>query len=42
LWFALIKIILRENMNTSQREVVSSFQIKHVMFWCVELVRVIG
>ena len=24
-------------MNTSQREVVSSFQIKHLMFWCVEL-----
>ena len=33
---ALIKIILRENLNPSQREVVSSFHIKHVMFWCVE------
>ena len=37
LCYALIKIILRENLNTSQREVVSSFHIKHVMFWCVEL-----
>jgi hypothetical protein len=37
LCYALIKIILRETLNTSQREVVSSFQIKHVMFWCVEL-----
>ena len=36
LCYALIKIILRENLNTSQREVVSSFHIKHVMFWCVE------
>jgi len=35
--YALIKIILKENLNTSQREVVSSFHIKHVMFWCVEL-----
>jgi hypothetical protein len=34
--YALIKIILSENLNTSQREVVSSFHIKHVMFWCVE------
>ena len=34
--YALIKIILRENLNTSQREVVSSFHIKHVFFWCVE------
>jgi hypothetical protein len=34
--YALIKIILREILNTSQREVVSSFHIKHVMFWCVE------
>jgi hypothetical protein len=34
---ALIKIILRENLNMSQREVVCSFHIKHVMFWCVEL-----
>ena len=34
---ALIKIILRENLNKSQREVVSLFQITHVMFWCVEL-----
>jgi hypothetical protein len=37
LCYALIKIILRENLNTSQREVVSSFHIKHVMLWCVEL-----
>ena len=37
LCYALIKTILRETLNTSQREVVSSFQIKHVMFWCVEL-----
>ena len=37
LCYALIKIILRENLNTSQREVVSSFHVKHVMFWCVEL-----
>jgi hypothetical protein len=37
LCYALIKIILRENLNTSQREVMSSFYIKHVMFWCVEL-----
>jgi ABC-type multidrug transport system fused ATPase/permease subunit len=36
LCYALIKIILRENLNTSQREVVSSFHIKHVLFWCVE------
>ena len=37
LCYALIKIIQKENMNTSQREVISSFHIKHVMFWCVEL-----
>ena len=37
LCYVLIKIILRENLNTSQREVVSSHQIKHVIFWCVEL-----
>jgi hypothetical protein len=37
LCYALIKIILRENLNTSQREVVSSFHVKHVVFWCVEL-----
>ena len=37
LCYALIKIILIENLNTSQREVVSSFHIKHVIFWCVEL-----
>jgi hypothetical protein len=37
LCYALIKIILKENLNTSQREVVSSFHIKHVLFWCVEL-----
>ena len=37
LCYAFIEIILRENLNTSQREVVSSFHIKHVMFWCVEL-----
>ena len=36
LCYALMKIILRENLNTSQREVVSSFHIKHVMLWCVE------
>jgi hypothetical protein len=36
LCYVLIKIILRESLNTSQREVVSSFHIKHVMFWCVE------
>jgi hypothetical protein len=36
LCYALIKIILKENLNTSQREVVSSFHIKHVLFWCVE------
>jgi hypothetical protein len=36
LCYALIKIILSENLNTSQRKVVSSFHIKHVMFWCVE------
>jgi hypothetical protein len=29
-------IILKENLNTLQREVVSSFHIKHVIFWCVE------
>jgi hypothetical protein len=34
--YALIKIILKETLNTSQREVVSSFHVKHVMFWCVE------
>ena len=34
--YALIKIILSENLNTSQREVVSSFHVKHAMFWCVE------
>jgi hypothetical protein len=37
LCYALIKIILKENLNTSQREVVSSFHIKHVLFWYVEL-----
>ena len=37
LCYALIKIILMENLNTFQREVVSSFHIKHVMFWYVEL-----
>jgi hypothetical protein len=37
LCYALIKIILREHLNMSQREVVSSFHIKHVIFWCVEL-----
>jgi hypothetical protein len=37
LCYALIKIILKDNLNTSQREVVSSFHIKHTMFWCVEL-----
>jgi hypothetical protein len=37
LFYALIKKILQEKLNTSQREVVSSFHIKHVMFWCVEL-----
>ena len=37
LCFVLIKIILRENLNTSQREVVSSFHIQTAMFWCVEL-----
>ena len=36
LCYALIKIILRENLNTSQREVVSSFHIKHVIFWSVK------
>jgi hypothetical protein len=36
LCYALIKLIIREILNTSQREVVSSFHIKHVMFWCVE------
>ena len=36
LCYVLIKIILKENLNTSQREVVSSFHIKHAMFWCVE------
>jgi hypothetical protein len=36
LCYALMKIILRENLNTSQREVVSSFHIRHVMLWCVE------
>ena len=36
LCYVLIKTILKEIMNTSQREVVSSFHIKHVMFWCVE------
>ena len=36
LCYALIKIILKANLNTSQREVVSSFHIKHVIFWCVE------
>jgi hypothetical protein len=37
LCYALMKIILRENLNTFQREVVSSFHIKQVIFWCVEL-----
>jgi len=37
LCYALIKIILKENLNTSQREVVSSFHIKQVILWCVEL-----
>jgi hypothetical protein len=37
LCYALIKKILMENLNPSQRELVSSFHIKHVMFWCVEL-----
>ena len=37
LCYALIRIILKLNLNTSQREVVSSFHIMHVMFWCVEL-----
>jgi len=37
LCYALIKIILRENLNTAQREVVSTFHIKHVLFWCVQL-----
>jgi hypothetical protein len=32
LCYALIKIILKETLNTFQREVVSSFHIKHVMF----------
>jgi hypothetical protein len=36
LCYILIKIIVRESLNTSQGEVVSSFQIKHVIFWCVE------
>jgi hypothetical protein len=36
LCYVLIKTIIKETMNTSQREVVSSFHIKHVMFWCVE------
>jgi hypothetical protein len=36
LCYGLIKLILKEAWNTSQREVVSSFHIKHVMFWCVE------
>jgi hypothetical protein len=36
LCYALIKIILKEHLNTSQREVVSLFHIKHAMFWCVE------
>ena len=36
LCYGLIKLILKEALNTSQREVVSSFHIKHVMFWCVE------
>jgi hypothetical protein len=36
LCYALIKIILKEKLNTSQREVVSSFHIKQVIFWCVE------
>ena len=37
LCYALIKIILKENLNTSQREVVSSFHIKSVILWWVEL-----
>ena len=37
LCYALIKIILKEVLNTSQRDVVGSFHLKHVMFWCVEL-----
>ena len=32
LCYVLIKIIQRENLNTSQSEVLSSFHIKHVMF----------
>ena len=36
LCYTLIKIILRENLNTSQRKVVSSFHIKHVLCWYVE------
>jgi hypothetical protein len=34
--YVLIKIILKKNMHTSQREVISSFHIKHVMFWWVD------
>jgi len=37
LCYALIKIILKKNLNASHREAVSSFHIKHVIFWCVEL-----
>ena len=33
----LLDLILKETLNTSQREVVSSFHIKHAMLWCVEL-----
>jgi hypothetical protein len=36
LCYTLIKIILKENLNTSQRKVVSSFHIKHVLCWYVE------
>jgi hypothetical protein len=36
LCYVLIKTILKETLKTSQREVVSSFHIKHVMLWCVE------
>ena len=37
LCYALIKIIVKENLNTSQGEVVSSFHVKNVIFWCVEV-----
>ena len=42
LCYVLITIVLRKNLNTSQREVVSSFHIKHVVFGVWSFVHVNG